>query len=78
MKFYKEKIYLMHSNVYDNDGETIVHKISTPLGPKFIGLNTNRYSKYNKNTSYRMSYPICPFRFELRHSTNNRRQSSKL
>lgn len=28
-------------HVYGDDGEVIVHKISTPLAPKFIGLKIN-------------------------------------
>lgn len=63
-------------HVYDNVGDTIVHKISTPLVPKFIDLQKKVVNK--KKTWIFIYYPRCPFRLAFTHSTNRRRQSSKL
>lgn len=65
-------------HIYDDVGEVIVHKISTPLAPKFNDLKKEKKNE-NKRVYYIvMSYPICPFRVELIHSTNRRRVSSRL
>ncbi len=65
-------------HVYDDDGEIIVHKISTPLAPKFNDLKKEIDYKKKQNFFCLITYPRCPFRVELTHSTNRRRQSSKL
>jgi hypothetical protein len=64
-------------HVYGDEGEIIVHKISTPLTPKLNGL---KQINHNDNIFFfgGITHPICPFRVELIHSTNRRRQSSKL